>query len=386
MASKRDAAIVTHDEVIARLVRAREAVTLRRAANGFVASLTSAPRRYRTGLVSFALAAHLQPHPLRPYDTRPKPKVATCLECGLRARQSLDLSDHRESLERGDSLPGEVLDAMVDLEGFADLEDVRPTAADWAALNGLLRVIANAPRTARHGAIAKAIHRERRALGLDGVVTDWRYLLETLAQIGALEVDGRPGLLRQWTAYVVRDQRPGRTDVPAPLAWWTRAHGVRRDALERVFGRANLRLPRGIEPGPDVPPPPRPKKPRDSGLEVGDVVVVRLEPSVRHAMLVTGLTRSKSGVYPVVVDLGVYDGPPDPADVLARAKRRAREKTPRARRASHGFLAKRGGKALTERIGHVDVKREDDCISCGWYGRLDGALRWTEILVEQGQS
>lgn len=49
--------MLTHDEAVARVIRARARVTLGQVAGGFVASLTSAPPRYRTGLVSFALAA-----------------------------------------------------------------------------------------------------------------------------------------------------------------------------------------------------------------------------------------------------------------------------------------------------------------------------------------
>jgi hypothetical protein len=79
--------VITHDQAIERLVRVRERLRLPQVASAFVASLTSAPGRYRTGLASFATAAHLEPHPLRPYATVPKPRIARCSECGALARE-----------------------------------------------------------------------------------------------------------------------------------------------------------------------------------------------------------------------------------------------------------------------------------------------------------
>lgn len=353
-----------HDAAISRLLRAKKNVTLRTVADAFVASLTSAPPRYRTGLVSYALAAHLEAHQSKPYG----PKNRACRECGFRAESAP---------KTGQSLPGEIVDAMIDLESFASLAPVKPNKKDWDALDGILKIIARAPKTARNPKLEIEIHAARRALGMKGTKYDWRYVLETLSQIGALEVEGRPGLLRAWTPYAIRDERPSvRVEVCAPLAWWTRAHGIRTDALERVFGHGQLRIPKNVAPAGVVPSKPKAIERRDSALVVGDVIVLALEPRLFHGLLITGMGSDKGGVYPVAVDLGRHERSFDAGALIEIAARRANEATPRARRAYHLFLSKRDGKKLTTKLGHVKVGRKDDCTGVAGVFRLADAIRF----------
>jgi hypothetical protein len=65
------------------------------------------------------------------------------------------------------------------------------------------------------------------------------------------------------------------------------------------------------------------------------------------------------------------------------AKRRATEPPPRARRAYHLFLSKRGGKRTTTKVGKVAVARKDDCINVPCVFALDDAIRFARE-IERG--
>ncbi|MET7992993.1 hypothetical protein ABZU76_19080 [Amycolatopsis sp. NPDC005232] len=61
-------------------------------------------------------------------------------------------------------------------------------------------------------------------------------VLEELALVGVVATAGHPGLMRRWSDYVERDQRPNdRVGVQGPLAWWRSSDGLREDVVREVF-------------------------------------------------------------------------------------------------------------------------------------------------------
>ena len=121
---------LSHDEVVRRLRTAARATDLRRASDAFLASVVSAPLRYRTVLAHRAYVANMPEHRFTP-NTGDHARM--CRVCGATAELAIDEGDIREGLACGDAVIADVASALVDLESFADLPAVTPAAEDMSA-------------------------------------------------------------------------------------------------------------------------------------------------------------------------------------------------------------------------------------------------------------
>ncbi|UWU85190.1 hypothetical protein N2605_01655 [Bradyrhizobium yuanmingense] len=77
-----DPVAVTHDDIVARLVSIRPRVNLERAANAFLASLSTRRLDLRSALGSFSCAAYFPLHGLREQASRALGRRLPCRICG----------------------------------------------------------------------------------------------------------------------------------------------------------------------------------------------------------------------------------------------------------------------------------------------------------------
>ena len=80
---------LSHDDAVARLVRARDAVSSAAVSAAFVASLGSRELEYRSALGSYAHALHITEHSFEPAEYL---RTKVCATCGLPPRASADWS------------------------------------------------------------------------------------------------------------------------------------------------------------------------------------------------------------------------------------------------------------------------------------------------------
>lgn len=243
---------LTHDAAVTELrARARE-VDERAAADAFVASLGSAPVRWRSLLPATVLGSTLPDHA---FDGRPD---RTCDVCFVDPEVTVDTTDAwRSRRTNGSPLPGDVVPYVLALRE-APAPWPAPTPHDVWTLHEVLRTLRELPPGTRPGAAAKAVHRERLLPGRpQHAVTS---LLEDLALLGVLQTPEHPGLLTRFTTARERDRRPSvRVEVSAPLGFWTAEHGVHAGVVERLFG--HLPVP-STRPADAPAPPPSVRAPR----------------------------------------------------------------------------------------------------------------------------
>ncbi|GEA86891.1 hypothetical protein [Cellulomonas cellasea] len=220
---------LTHDEAVTELRTRARAVDEHAAADAFVASLGSAPVRWRALLPATVLGSTLPGHA---HDGRAD---RTCDVCFVDPTVTVDTTDAwRSRRTSGSPLPGDVVGYVLALRD-APAPWPRPTPHDVWTLHEVFRTLRELPPGTRPGAAAKAVHRERLLPGRpQHAVTS---LLEDLALLGVLQTPEHPGLLTRFTTARERDRRPSvRVEVSAPLGFWTAEHGVDAAVVERLFG------------------------------------------------------------------------------------------------------------------------------------------------------
>ncbi|WIX79730.1 hypothetical protein QRX50_02710 [Amycolatopsis carbonis] len=137
---------------------------------------------------------------------------------------------HTEGAPIDGDVPGHVLA----LEELAGQPRPVPSEHDRWLLRAVLTVLRTLPAGKGYGAARTELKRHRL---LDTTsVHAYGSVLEELALVGVVATADHPGLVRRWSDYVERDQRPNdRIEVQGPLAWWRSSEGLREDVVREVF-------------------------------------------------------------------------------------------------------------------------------------------------------
>ncbi len=218
---------LSHDAMVQRLRGAVGAVSLRAAAEGFVASLVEGPLRVRSTLGHLAFASNLPEHPFTPNRGS---QSYMCAICGASRETELDRDALEERLARNATAMADLAAALVDLEGFAKLPPAKATAADLACFDAMLAVIAELPPEGRAATLLEKFR----------VPKSNRYdrgsLVETLGACGVFDTHDHVGHLTRWIGFWEYEEVPSLSgDMRPPEAWWRRSSGVSREALDTVF-------------------------------------------------------------------------------------------------------------------------------------------------------
>jgi hypothetical protein len=266
---------IPHDEAVSRLRQAAAGVDLRRAADAFVASMTSSGLAWLTVLPATALGLAMPAHPM---DAMGGGSCRACFHREERADPTLRAYfRHLQGAGWGTGGPVEgllALEAAGPAEGWP-----QPTPRDIWVFHRLLDLLRALPADTRYGKARTAL-KDAKLLRVNNPYR-CETVLEALATLGVMQTPQHPGLFTRWTTAVERDQRPStKVEAPAPLGWWRAADGLDEQLVERLFGHLK---PPGQEPPAEAAEPIRRKPAAGARAKsipgppaAGDVHAVRL--------------------------------------------------------------------------------------------------------------
>jgi hypothetical protein len=219
---------LSHDAIVERALSAVRNIDRVYVANAFVVSLSSRRTELRSALGSFAVMQHLRRH-----DTAIGREG--CPVCGEydNASEPKDLNVlNFERLKWGGVRHSQLLYAALDLELFSRLKAPQPTRDDVRPLLTILDTIEAAPANTSSASLQKHLAKVVRSNK-----TERDVLIGILGLCGILRTPEHPGYLRQFVPASARELPPRRfVEMACPACWWTRAHGISKDAVEYWFG------------------------------------------------------------------------------------------------------------------------------------------------------
>lgn len=239
--------VISHDDAVRRLIAAVARIEPAAVGAAFAVGVGGSAVRGLQPLCSYAFARHLSAHPFAGSDPARAPKDSDiCDVCGLYRRGELRVDDELARVRDGavwNELP---LRFVADLEDFAALPRVEPTAADRARLQALLELCARVEpgctptQLAQHVARAGVLPRARSA--------QLRGILSALADAGVLP---NARCAPPWDAFLTNDEfcavSRGPGEITGPLKAWRGASGVN-------WARAAELFPGVTAPGAAAPP------------------------------------------------------------------------------------------------------------------------------------
>ncbi|GEN12881.1 hypothetical protein SAMN05443572_103613 [Myxococcus fulvus] len=253
-----------HDEVIQKLRKAAKAVDLQRAADAFVASMTSADVAWLAVLPAAVLGRAMPTHKEDPMGG------GHCRVCFFED-DSIDATctaylNHVQGAMWGASQPTEGVLTLTWALDPKTAEWPKPTPRDVWVFHQVLDLLRRLPPASRYSHARTALHRAKLLSASSAYRCET--VLEALAFISILETPEHPGLLTRFTSAVERDQRPTiRVEVPSPLAWWSAKDGLRKENVEKLFG--HLERPKKEPAAAPTPPPAKRRKPASAATPAG---------------------------------------------------------------------------------------------------------------------
>jgi hypothetical protein len=172
---------LSHDALVLRTIKARDAIDFELLPRAFLASLTSRALYFRSAIASYANCAELKPHAFVP---RKDPGTAHyCANCeSLKGMDRINFNVlNFERIKWGGVRHDQVSYNMFDLEQFALLSIPEPSPDDVRLFKAMLKVIASSAPDDYPGAL------EKRLKGVSpSNKAERQQLLEILALIGVL--------------------------------------------------------------------------------------------------------------------------------------------------------------------------------------------------------
>ena len=219
----------THDEAISRVRAAASKLSPRRAADGFLASLSTRRVDWRSALGSYSVARCMPAHAA-------SCEARHCAICGL--HDDVHVKEHDlnvpsfERLKWGGVRHADPIYAALDLELFLASPPPPPTEADVAIFRDLVAALPNAPASVTSAKLHKHL-----PTSLKANKAERDMLVAILGLCGVLGTADHPGFFDQFVP--VRQRRlPNRhfIDMAYPACWWTRSDGVNTNRLQELFG------------------------------------------------------------------------------------------------------------------------------------------------------
>lgn len=228
-----DPIIVTHDDIVARLLAIRDRIGIERVTDAFLASLSTRRLELRSALGSFAFAAHF---PLVDHARGPMPSGRLhCRLCGLYGASAAEPQDlNILSFERwkwGGIRHADPLYCWFDLTQFETADFISPTPEDYSILARIVEIASGLPAKAKPNELATRIGK-----AIKSNMWERRVLIEILGHCGVLKPADRCGFLQAFTGSEHRERpRDHTNDWNYPVIWWQGVDGVDRDILKRLF-------------------------------------------------------------------------------------------------------------------------------------------------------
>lgn len=223
-----DPVSLSHDEIVQRAIVARDALTPKAVADGFLGSLSTRRLDLRSALGSYAVLRLFPQHGFSAQGQQ-------CAVCGMyedKRPQDLNVLSF-ERFKWGGVRHDESLYAVFDLERFLQAERPHPSADDVELFEELLRIIeAVSPATS-----AAMLSRHLASAGLRSNKAERDVVIGILGLCGILGTDAHPGYAQRFVPYSERELPPRRfVDMPYPACWWQGSDGINKEAFRLYFG------------------------------------------------------------------------------------------------------------------------------------------------------
>lgn len=216
-----------HDEIVKRLIQARDSLDIQQVANAFLASLSTRRLNLRSALGSFAVFRHLPRHGRAPRHQRGH----RCSLCGwylLTETQDINICNFTR-FKWGGVGHDDLLSAMIDLELFSREAQSDPTHDDIRIFTNLITEIdAAPPKTTATQLQARWAHILKSNKDERNIIT------EILGFCGILETATHEGYRHRFIS--VGERELNNSERAYPACWWLRSDGINRDALQEWFG------------------------------------------------------------------------------------------------------------------------------------------------------
>jgi hypothetical protein len=217
--------VLSHEDVVDRLLLAVAKTRLSTVTSAFLASLSTRRLDWRSALGSYTIGQYLPPHNFAPQDGH-------CTECGERAQTGYDWSLlNFERLKWGGIRHDQPSYIAFDLEQFAIIPLPTPMTKDVDILSEIIQVAERMPPESGPRDLESALSKV-----LPSNQSEREALLQILGYCGVLEDPKHPGFVQHFVPYSQR-QLPNvhRLDWSYPICWWRGAYGVNAEALLHLF-------------------------------------------------------------------------------------------------------------------------------------------------------
>jgi hypothetical protein len=223
--------MLSHQEVLKRIVALRAQISPAKVGAAFVASLSRNQPVSRSALGSLAVALNM---PLHPFSLRPG-CISQCSICGVyetKKEQDLNILNF-ERHKWGGVRHEDPFYIAFDLERFTSETSDLPTKSDREILKSILTSVESMPVGARLSDLLRAI-----TPIVPGNDAQRRTILGILGFAGVLRIPGHPDFFRSFTSEVDRERTPwSKDDWPYPTRWWRGGNGIDEEAAAFWFGQ-----------------------------------------------------------------------------------------------------------------------------------------------------
>lgn len=225
----------SHSSAVKAAGEAAKITDIRRVCDAFIHGLEPEFTMFRSPLRAYAFCRNLPDHRYVPWQD---PEDSPCAICGADRKNTADpvVSGHFVKQQGTSGNEENLISAAWTLNWFSKAEFPTPSQSQFARLNDLLTLIANAPGDYTAEKIASVC-----SPILGGNKYSRRTFIETLGLAGVLHLPKLPGLLQIWTRW---DQRPQYGEMIAPAALWRRSDGLDPTVFAELFPQC--RLPRSL--------------------------------------------------------------------------------------------------------------------------------------------
>lgn len=218
---------LSHDEIMAWLVKSVRNANLGKISKAFLASLGTRRLELRSALGSYAIAKNF---PLHRYQN----SGYCCRICGAlySERSFSDLNVFNfERYKWGGVRHEQPTYIAFDLEQFDKLDEIEPTNQDLAKMRQILTVIRNCEPQAKPRDIEK-----RLANVFESNKAEREILIQILGYCGILQSQNHNGYFLSFVNYFNRTIPPvNKIDWKYPVCWWRGSDGINQTALEYYF-------------------------------------------------------------------------------------------------------------------------------------------------------
>ena len=219
---------VDHDEVLSRLIAARNELDPRRVADAFLVSLSTRRLELRSALGSYTVFRHAESH-------APNLVGRLCSQCGLYGPSDKAEDVNVLNFERfkwGGVRHDYPLYAALDLELFLREDAVEPTAADVKVFGSILEALRSASSEATSSQVQLTFSKALKSNKAERDV-----IIAILGFCGVLASPEHPGYRERYIPPSARDLPNRRfVDMPYPACWWRPRDGIDGEALMDLFG------------------------------------------------------------------------------------------------------------------------------------------------------